>query len=179
MALSWKNKVTRNFDVHAHMYEQYGDVQTKVADNLACDLPCLEKANILEIGCGTGFLSRHLIKKYKGQRLNITDVSPRMLHQAKSIFSDRATRFFILDAEKEQTGETYDLIVANMVCQWFENQKVGLNNLKSMVKPGGAIYFLCPGRIVLKNGKLFLISWICLPVCSISVLLKGFTGKRR
>lgn len=69
MALSWKNKVTRNFDVHAHMYEQYGDVQTKVADNLACDLPCLEKANILEIGCGTGFLSRHLIKNIKGRGL--------------------------------------------------------------------------------------------------------------
>jgi len=153
VALSWKDKVTRNFDTQAHMYDQYGEVQAHVADSLARDLPCFENAAILETGCGTGFLTGHLARKYAGQQLHITDVSPRMLEQAKSRFSGRETRFFILDAEKEQTGETYDLITASMVCQWFEDLEDGLNNLKSMLKPGGTFYFSLPGPDCFKEWR--------------------------
>lgn len=117
----WALKNTR-----AHMYDQYGDVQANVANSLACDFPCHKNAAILEIGCGTGFLTAHLARKYAGHQLHITDVSPRMLEQTKSRFSGMSTRFFILDAEKEQTGETYDLITASMVCQWFEDLEEGL-----------------------------------------------------
>lgn len=153
MALSWKDKVTRNFDTQAHLYDQYGDVQANVADSLACDLPCLKNAAILEIGCGTGFLTGHLARKYTGQQLHITDVSPCMLEQAKRRFSGMSTRFFILDAEKEQTGETYDLITASMVCQWFEDLGDGLNNLKRMLKPGGAFHFSLPGPDCFKEWR--------------------------
>ena len=153
MALSWKDKVTRNFDTQAHLYDHYGDVQAAVADSLARDLPCLEKASILEIGCGTGLLTGHLVQKYAGHQLHITDVSPRMLEQTKSRFSGMSTRFFILDAEKEQTGETYDLITASMVCQWFEDLEEGLDNLKSMLKPGGAFHFSLPGPDCFKEWR--------------------------
>lgn len=153
MVLSWKDKVTRNFDAQAQLYDQYGDVQATVADSLARDLPCLENAAILEIGCGTGFLTGHLARKYAGHQLNITDVSPRMLQQTKNRFSSRSSRFFILDAEKEQTVETYDLIAASMVCQWFEDLEEGLNNLKSMLKPGGIFYFSLPGPDCFKEWR--------------------------
>lgn len=153
MALSWKDKVTRNFDTQAHLYDQYGDVQAHVADSLACDLPCLKNAAILETGCGTGFLTGYLVRKYAGHQLHITDVSPRMLEQTKSRFSGMSTRFFILDAEKEQTGETYDLITASMVCQWFEDLEEGLDNLKSMLKPGGAFHFSLPGPDCFKEWR--------------------------
>jgi malonyl-CoA O-methyltransferase len=153
VVLNWKDKVTRNFDAQAHLYDQYGDVQAHVADSLGRDLPCLENAAILEIGCGTGFLTAHLAKKYAGHQLHITDVSPCMLEQAKSRFSGMSTRFFILDAEKEQTGETYDLIAASMVCQWFEDLGGGLNNLKSMLKPGGAFHFTLPGPDCFKEWR--------------------------
>lgn len=153
MALSWKDKVTRNFDTQAHMYDQYGDVQAHVADSLARDLPCFENAAILETGCGTGFLTAQLARKYAGHQLHITDVSPRMLEQTKSRFSGMSTRFFILDAEKEQTGETYDLITASMVCQWFEDLEEGLDNLKSMLKPDGTFYFSLPGPDCFKEWR--------------------------
>ncbi|MCK6417573.1 MAG: methyltransferase [Alphaproteobacteria bacterium] len=153
MALSWKDKVMRNFDTQAHLYDQYGDVQAHVADSLACDLPCLKNAAILETGCGTGFLTAQLARKYAGHQLHITDVSPRMLEQTKSRFSGMSTRFFILDAEKEQTGETYDLITASMVCQWFEDLEEGLDNLKSMLKPDGTFYFSLPGPDCFKEWR--------------------------
>lgn len=153
MALSWKDKVTRNFDTQAHLYDQYGDVQAHVADSLARDLPCLENATILETGCGTGFLTAHLARKYAGHQLHITDVSPRMLEQAKSRLLGREVRFFILDAEKEQTRETYDLIAASMVCQWFEDLEEGLDNLKSMLKPDGAFHFSLPGPDCFKEWR--------------------------
>lgn len=145
MGLSWKHRVIQNFDSHALTYEKYGEVQNVVATRLAADLPYFKSANILEIGCGTGFLTKHLAKIYPNENLHITDASPRMVQKAKTNIENDRIHWSILDAEKEQTGEKYDIIISNMVCQWFEDFQRGMKNVVEMLNYSGVFYFSLPG----------------------------------
>lgn len=145
MGLSWKDKAIQNFDSRALTYEKYGEVQNVVATRLAADLPYFKSANILEIGCGTGFLTKHLAKIYPNENLHITDVSPRMVQKAKTNIENDRIQWSLLDAEKEQTGEKYDIIISNMVCQWFEDFQRGMKNVVEMLNHGGVFYFSLPG----------------------------------
>ncbi|MGN7439367.1 MAG: methyltransferase [Alcanivorax sp.] len=146
MGLSWKDKAIQNFDRCAHSYEQYGGVQDIVASHLAADLPFVEGGSILEIGCGTGLLTKHLVgQRHLGLNLHVTDISSRMVQQAKANLGNHRIHWSILDAEKQQSGQKYDLIIASMACQWFEDFQRGMKNVVEMLNPGGTFYFSLPG----------------------------------
>ena len=146
MASDWKNNVLLAFDKGAKTYAGWSWIQSQIAVCLADDLPSLpEKSDILEIGCGSGLFTKQLVNVYQTQNLHVTDVSPEMLKCARSnVVCDRVT-WSILDGEMQKTGKTYDLIVANMVFQWFENLQSGLMNLKTMLKETGTLLFNIPG----------------------------------
>ena len=116
MVLNWRNKVVENFDKKSSCYDQNNILQRTVAGEMMKDLPLLKRADadILEVGCGTGVLTRNLVHKYQGQNLRITDISPQMLEQAKTKIRGNIS-WTLLDAENDRIKKSYDLIVANMV----------------------------------------------------------------
>lgn len=144
MGLNWKNKVTQSFDHKSNEYDQDCDIQKQVAFNLAKDLPTQNISKILEIGCGTGNLTKHLIKKYPKQSLHITDISPAMLRQAQQKNMHEQIQWNTLDAENITTAHKYDLIVANMALQWVIDIDKTIEQLKTILNPGGSLFFTLP-----------------------------------
>lgn len=151
--MSWKQNVVRNFDDQAKFYDRENQVQKLVAETLAVDLPSGKEAekveNILEIGCGTGSMTQLLFEKYENKNICISDISPSMLVHAQTNAQDIAAehghtvRWAVFDAENppvNMTG-TYDLIVANMVFQWLEDTQVGIDRLRTLLRPGGRIVY--------------------------------------
>lgn len=146
MSMGWKNNVVRSFDQKSAAYDQNCSVQQAIAQSLAADLPASDGGmNILEIGCGTGNLTAHLFRQYKGCNLRITDVSPAMVARAKAKFPDEDARWGVMDGEHPDGTETYDLIVANMAFQWFEDIGAAVERLSSMLKPNGSLFYTMPG----------------------------------
>ncbi|MCL4678081.1 MAG: methyltransferase [Alphaproteobacteria bacterium] len=142
----WKNNVISNFGKQAEIYADHAWIQRLIAQELAHDLPDFpDHADILEIGCGSGFFTQHLIHTYPQEWLHITDVSPEMLTCARNSFPKNWITWSVLDGEADKTGKKYDLIAANMVLHWFDNLKAGLINLQSMLKPEGTLIFSLPG----------------------------------
>ncbi len=154
MSTGWKNKVVRNFDRGTQAYDAHTDLQQRVAAHLSHDLPKDNVDDILEIGCGTGHLTKHLLDLYQDARLiHVTDISESMLDKARSKIQDPEIFWSVMDGEYPDTDRQYDLIVANMVFQWFEDAPAALDKLQSLLKPGGQIYYTLPGRESFKEWR--------------------------
>lgn len=145
MPLTRKEIIASNFGRCAQTYDRMAAIQRDSAETLAELLPDIEKPDILEIGCGTGFLTEEIIRKYPGANILATDLSPSMIEYTKTKFTQDNVRFDVMDGENPQTDKTFDLIVSNMTFQWFENPESSIAALKKLLKPGGQIFFTSLG----------------------------------
>lgn len=140
-----KEKIKESFNKAEH-YERSAFVQKIVAQRLIDRVVHIyEKQKtpirILEIGCGTGLLTRHLVKQFPNAEFLITDIAPEMVKRAQKHFSasSQKIRFEIVDGELFQCSEQFDLIVSSMTFQWFECLPKALTNLVQCLKPGGIL----------------------------------------
>ena len=141
-----KQDVVEQFGQRAMHYGQHAKLQKRVADRLAQFFPDLERPDILEIGCGTGFLTQHLLANYPDARFDITDLSPAMLDRCASNISPQANlHFSLMDGEQPDGSSRYDLIATSMTAQWFEQPEKSLAELRAMLKPEGYLLYSSVG----------------------------------
>lgn len=141
-----KEKIANSFGRHASSYNENAVLQEKIAAHLANLLPASAQ-NILEIGCGTGFLTRHLFQKYPEANFTITDIAPEMLAicKAKSPTA-KNVRYEIMDGENPAIEKSYDLIVTSMTAQWFLDPHKTMSKLQKLLTPEGSLYFAAMGH---------------------------------
>ncbi len=81
--------------------------------------------DILEFGCGTGYLSRWLAGRYKVNKATLIDSNEKMLDIAKQTLSDVSCEkeFVNKDFFKFKTNGKYDIVHSQGVIEHFEEQK--------------------------------------------------------
>lgn len=134
-----KQIVQAAFSAAAGSYDQAAQAQARAADMLAETVRGLKLAarpSVLEIGCGTGILTRRLLPQIGGDWL-VTDLSPAMVEAAHAQLGDRA-QFRVMDGEHPDT-EPVDLIISNLAAQWFADFPGALQRLAACLKPGGVL----------------------------------------
>ena len=141
-----KGRLLRAFDGAASSYDDHAPVQRAVAARLAdriAALPLQARPRIMEIGCGTGFLSEALRLRLGPADWVITDLSPAMLAACRARLGDPAdTGFEVLDAEQPPPdGEPYDLICASLSFQWLHDLPAVVDRLTRRLRPGGYLAF--------------------------------------
>ena len=145
MSSEWKQKVAQSFDKRADQYDFYNAIQNEVAESLVGDLPAYVAPEILEIGCGTGALTQHLLETYKDGHFYITDISPKMVDRARARFGQTDNiEWGVMDGETPDQTRRYDLIVSNMAFQWFSDLKNSLERLQGLLKPNGTLLYSIP-----------------------------------
>src|SRR4029078_9292449 len=75
--------VAASFDAHAESYELHAGFQRAVADHLSQYLPELKQPCVLELGCGSGLFSLHLVHRYPEGSFVLTDVAPAMIAECR------------------------------------------------------------------------------------------------
>jgi len=139
---SYKETVIGRFSGQAHVYEQHARLQELVAARLAHYLPQLEQPQILEVGCGTGFLTRHLLAAYSDGEFLITDLSQNMLDECadnSGVFE--RLQYSVMDGEHPCVDKKFDLIITSMTAQWFDTPLESLLRLIRLLKPGGHLLY--------------------------------------
>ncbi len=148
--------IADTFSEAAEKYHQKAEIQKKVADGLISSLlpwkDTLPAGDILEVGCGTGFLSEQIIKEFPDRQKLITDLAPGMLSFCEDQLSEKGlvddqTQFELLNVDEISESEPrYSLIVSNFAAQWFKDTSIGLENLSKLLVPGGLLLCAFPGN---------------------------------
>jgi len=139
-----KAAVTAAFSAAAETYDDCAQAQRAIAANLALrlDTLALSNARILEIGCGTGFLSRHLMSLH-ARELILSDISTAMVEGCRARVGHAAgVRYVVLDGEDTGTiGSGFDLICSSLAFQWFGDLRAACHALAGQLAPGGYLAF--------------------------------------
>jgi malonyl-CoA O-methyltransferase len=141
-------KVVASFDAHAGSYEQHAGLQRDVADDLAHLLPDLERPRVLELGCGTGLFSRHLVKHYPEGRFILTDAAPAMIAECRRNLAGlgKATiSYEVMDAGEAGGHAGLDLIVSSMTLHWLPDPSAALQRLRRLLSPQGVLLYATLG----------------------------------
>lgn len=129
-----------SFSKHARSYDRYAQLQKSMAERMASFLPDPLPDNILEIGCGTGLFTRHLLTQPIRQ-LILNDIAPGMLEILNnSISLPENTKIVSGNAERIDF-ENMDLVCANAVFQWFRKPQETLKKLNCALKNKGELIF--------------------------------------
>lgn len=142
-----KAAIAAAFGRAAEGYDDHAAVQRIAAERLAKRVaervaapPPPSRPRILEIGCGTGFLTLALRHHIRDAEWLVSDLSPAMLEQARAALGDPAdTRFLMLDGERPDIAGPFDLIVSSLAFQWFADPAEALARWAALLAPGGRI----------------------------------------
>ncbi|QHC36254.1 dethiobiotin synthase [Komagataeibacter xylinus] len=146
-----KDSIAARFDMAQH-YEQAARIQriaaTELARRIAAAMSPHAPRRILEIGCGTGFLTRELRRLFPQAYITATDIAPGMLQRlARSMPDDAQLVLHRMDGEAPDLTGPFDLICSSLAMQWFADRKAALAALGRLLAPGGhmALATLCAG----------------------------------
>ena len=134
------------FDKHVNDYDKHSQWQKKVAQQLKNFIFSQdfneEFDEIVDLGCGTGYLSELLLEQYTTPKV-LLDHSTQMLKRAKLKLGDQYhyIKADIQDDKKYLKKEKRQLIVSNLAFQWLENkQMLTLKKLYHKMNKGSKIF---------------------------------------
>jgi len=143
-------RVARNFSRNPAAYHRQALMQRRVATELAQRLAAAcagqpTPRRILELGCGTGFLTRRLALLWPEADLTASDISPEMLAHCRERLAaicrrrPGMVRFMACDATRALPDGPYDLIAASLMAQWVPALATMLRQWRDRLAPGGTI----------------------------------------
>lgn len=122
-----------NFDQKSKIYENISISQKQAADKLLSLMSINETHNILDVGCGSGYLTG-LISEIT-PNVSGFDIAEKMILEAKKLRPN--IDFFVADADAFCKQESYDWIITNAVTYYFKNLYATLSNFYISLKTNG------------------------------------------
>lgn len=145
-----ETQIIESFSKYAKTYDRYAQMQKNMAERLAALLPEPLPESILEIGCGTGVFTRHLLAR-QVRRLVLNDIARAMTdHLLHRLAVPENTRIITGNAEAIRFPKV-GLIAANAVFQWFEDPGATLKRLCGALPSGGGLIFSTLGPKTLRD----------------------------
>jgi demethylmenaquinone methyltransferase/2-methoxy-6-polyprenyl-1,4-benzoquinol methylase len=136
-------KQAKNYDFHDDVYGLYAHrfwmrQAMKVIDKQVAGK---ENVQMLDLACGTGFVTFKAAKRYPSIKIDAFDLSPDMLNVTKArkekFFPDRDIKIWQGDSEVPFGENKYDLITVSFAWRNFANKNLATKNVFNALKPGG------------------------------------------
>lgn len=124
-------------------YQQFKEQRSAPFDDLLKLVAVRPDLKVVDLGCGTGELTRKLADALPGSDVLGIDTSPEMLKKAQA--HARSGLRFELGDQASLSG-SYDLIFSNAALHWTENHKELIPKLFGHLNPGGQIAVQVPSN---------------------------------
>jgi len=145
----------RSFEKAASTYDRAAVLQREVCSRALerLDLVKLDPRVIMDAGCGTGFATQALHKRYPRATLVALDIAAAMLHKSQSRIPDwkkwiRSGREVFVCGDNERLpirSGCVDMLWSNLAFQWAGDLTVVFAECQRVLRPGGLLMFTTLG----------------------------------
>lgn len=149
-----KQLITRRFSRAVESYNREAVAQKQIAHRMSDMLdrylphPC---GRVLEIGSGTGFLTRRLVETLRPEKLVLNDICQEMSACFADLTASGRATFLAGDAESLPFPEGQDLIVSCSALQWFVSPERFFERCNALLNRKGYFAFTTFGKDNLKE----------------------------
>jgi len=143
MQMHNKRKIRQSFSKAADSYDRMARLQKQVALDLLhdCGLP-EPNQQVLDVGCGTGFLTEKLVCSHAVNQLVALDIALPMLQKTRMRPLLHCCHRVCADAENLPFGEAvFDSIYSSLALQWCPSLTETLTGFRRILKPAGKLFF--------------------------------------
>ena len=140
-----RSRLRASFDRASGSYEAAAALQARVADELLERLAAFEfePRVVLDLGAGTGRVTRALKRRYRRALVIALDIAPGMLREAQR-HQGLLRRFARVCADAQRlplAGASVDLVFSSLMLQWCEPLAQALGEVRRVLKPSGFFAF--------------------------------------
>lgn len=146
--------IRRQFDRSAASgYDAHAKVQRSMAERLIeAAAPCVEEHHgdrfrLAELGCGTGYVTGQLCRRWPDSTLTAIDLSPAMLAAANrrvAAVSSQQVEYIHDDLEAwaaAADSRSYEVVLSNACFQWLNRPADTVRHLRRIVPQEGVLAF--------------------------------------
>ena len=134
-----KQKIAQTFGKASSSYDNSARLQRYSGQALLSFLPLDSDYSIADLGCGTGFFTNIMSRKYR--KVIGLDISPQMLSFAKE---NRNSSIEWIEGDIHALpfeDNSLDVVFSNLAIQWCNPLTDVLKEIKRVLKPGGTLVF--------------------------------------
>lgn len=148
-----KKYIRKRFALSLDTYEQHAVAQAIIADRLFSrvkDHLSSPPRTLLEIGCGTGFLTKNLRLHFPNSTLYLNDLNEK----AGELLQKFSPLFIPGDAESIGLPSSLDLVISASTFQWFSNLPDFFQKMRRLFNNHGMLAFSTFGKDNLRELRL-------------------------
>lgn len=142
-----KENIRSRFNRAALTYDAHAVIQPDIGKKLIALLNqyTFKSDFIIDLGCGTGTVTKNLIEKYAYKQFFAIDIADTLLLQAKDKLALYDINIHSNDFESfSYDGILFDLIFSNMALHWSSNLQNTFNHIAQQSSHHGIIAFSLP-----------------------------------
>jgi trans-aconitate 2-methyltransferase len=124
-------------------YEKFKSQRAAPFEDLLALIERRPGLRVIDLGCGTGELTRQLADALPDSDVIGIDSSPEMLARTRE-FARPGLRFEI--GKLEEVTDCYDLVFSHAAIQWVDEHETLIPRLLAMVSPGGQLAVQLPSN---------------------------------
>lgn len=150
-----KARVRSSFATASDTYDGLAVLQRSVGTALLEQCPSSAEGTVLDLGCGTGFLTDRLLNLPGNREILALDIALPMLQKARGKFDSLSElKYICADAECLPLAEgSVDRVFSNLVLQWCRDLETVFKEIRRVLKTTGKLAFSTFGPQTLNELK--------------------------
>ena len=124
------------------LYLRFSDHRLRPAVDLLARVPPVEATEVVDLGCGTGNVTRLLADRWPEAHVVGVDSSPEMLVKARAELPD--LEWVEGDVAEWEPPGPVDVVASNATLQWLDDHDTLFPRLVGWLRPGGVLAVQMP-----------------------------------